>query len=71
MGTWTQKGRGKGIIEGIEGQEQRGYTDKKENKIFILYKKIQNGAVAKLQKTVENSDILLTCVERCSSVAYV
>ncbi len=25
----------------------RGYTDKKENQIFLIYKDIQNGAVAK------------------------
>jgi len=25
----------------------RGYTDKKENKIFLIYKEIQSGAVAK------------------------
>jgi hypothetical protein len=25
----------------------RGYTDKKENQIFLMYKKIQKGAVAK------------------------
>jgi hypothetical protein len=25
----------------------RLYTDKKENQIFLIYKKIQNGAVAK------------------------
>jgi hypothetical protein len=24
-----------------------GYTDKKENQIFLMYKEIQNGAVAK------------------------
>jgi hypothetical protein len=24
-----------------------GYTEKKENKIFLIYKEIQNGAVAK------------------------
>ena len=27
------------------------YTDKKENKIFIIYKKIQNGAFAKSYMT--------------------
>ncbi len=27
------------------------YTDKKENKIFLIYKEIQNGAVAKSYKT--------------------
>ncbi len=27
------------------------YTDKKEKKIFLLYKKIQNGAVAKSYMT--------------------
>ncbi len=32
-----------------EGRElnQREYTDRKEKKIFLIYKKIQNGAVAK------------------------
>ncbi len=28
-----------------------GYTDKKENKIFLIYKEIQNGAVAKSYMT--------------------
>jgi hypothetical protein len=27
------------------------YTDKKENKIFLIYKEIQNGAVAKSYMT--------------------
>ncbi len=27
------------------------YTDKKEKKIFLIYKEIQNGAVAKLYMT--------------------
>jgi hypothetical protein len=28
-----------------------GYTDKKENQIFLIYKEIQNGAVAKSYMT--------------------
>ncbi len=30
------------------------YTDKKEKKIFLIYKKIQKGAVAKLYITNDN-----------------
>ncbi len=30
---------------------ERWYTDKKENKIFLIYKEIQNGAVAKSYMT--------------------
>jgi hypothetical protein len=29
------------------GQKCCGHTDKKENKIFLIYMEIQNGAVAK------------------------
>jgi flavorubredoxin len=32
-------------------RHQRWYTDKKENKIFIMYKEIQKGAVAKSYMT--------------------
>ncbi len=31
--------------------EKQGYTDKKENQIFLIYKEIQNGAVAKSYMT--------------------
>jgi hypothetical protein len=31
--------------------EKRHYTDKKENKIFLVYKEIQSGAVAKSYMT--------------------
>jgi hypothetical protein len=34
-----------------EHRGQRLYTDKKENKIFLIYKEIQNGAVAKSYMT--------------------
>ncbi len=51
-GIW-QGGNGKGIGKGA------GYTDKKENKIFLIYKEIQSGAVAKSYMT--NS--LLICGE--------
>ncbi len=30
---------------------ESSYTDKKENKIFLIYKEIQNGAVAKSYMT--------------------
>ncbi len=29
----------------------QGYTDKKENKLFLIYEEIQNGAVAKSYMT--------------------
>jgi len=34
-------------LESLKGQ----YTDKKENQIFLIYKEIQNGAVAKSYMT--------------------
>jgi hypothetical protein len=33
----------------------RGCTDKKENYIFLIYKEIQNGTVAKLYMTTASS----------------
>jgi hypothetical protein len=33
----------------INEQVNRVYTEKKENQIFLIYKEIQNGAVAKSQ----------------------
>ncbi len=35
-----------------EGEEE-AYTDKKENKIFFIYKEIHNGAVAKSYMTYD------------------
>jgi hypothetical protein len=40
---------GKEIMTDIK--EGRGNTDKKENKIFLIYKEIQKGAVAKSYMT--------------------
>jgi hypothetical protein len=34
-------------LELAGGQKCCGHTDKKENKIFFIYKELQNGAVAK------------------------
>jgi hypothetical protein len=39
------------------GFNKVGYTDKKENKIFLIYKEIQNGAVAMSYMTKASSNI--------------
>jgi hypothetical protein len=40
------------ILEGLKLQpNQANHTDKKENKIFLIYQEIQNGAVAKSYMT--------------------
>ncbi len=36
---------------GLNGTASRDYTDKKENQIFLIYKEIQNGVVAKSYMT--------------------
>jgi hypothetical protein len=38
-------------VEGLTTETRHGYTDKKENQIFLIYKEIQNGAVAKSYMT--------------------
>ncbi len=42
--------RGTGPPQACHCHPTGTYTDKKENKIFLIYKKIQMGAVAKLQR---------------------
>ncbi len=35
------------IVQLVSQKSRRKYTDKKENKIFLIFKEIQSGAVAK------------------------
>jgi hypothetical protein len=42
------QGKGRVRKKGKRASDERDYTDKKEKKIFLIYKEIQIGAVAKL-----------------------
>jgi hypothetical protein len=42
------------------------YTDKKENKIFLKYKEIQSGAVA---KSYMRKGFLIYCMRKCANIS--